>query len=176
MKKSQKSRRFCPFFLAAMMGLACSCSGQEAVPEPVSAPIPSAISETEGSIHASGEEDEMKAEIKVTINGKSWTAVLEDTPSVRSLLERLPLTLTMQELNGNEKYYRFSDSFPTKEERVERIYAGDLMLYQSQYLVLFYEDHPTSYRYTRLGQLKNPAGLAEAVGSGTVKISFEQVS
>ena len=76
----------------------------------------------------------MKAEIKVTINGKSWTAVLEDTPSVRSLLERLPLTLTMQELNGNEKYYRFSDSFPTKEERVERIHAGDLMLYQSPVL------------------------------------------
>lgn len=180
MQKSQKVRRFCCLCLAVMMSLFCGCSVQD-TSEVVFSPTSSVVSEAEGSIlteeSMSGqEENEMQTEIRITVNGKSWTAALEDTPSVRALLEKLPLTLTMQELNGNEKYYRFSDSFPTKEERMEEIHAGDLMLYQSQYLVLFYEDHPTSYRYTRLGQLQSPSGLAEAAGAGAVEVSFERIS
>lgn len=56
-----------------------------------------------------------------------------------ALLEKLPLTLNMDELNGNEKFYFFSEKFPTDSEPVGNIRAGDLMLYGSLCLVLFYE-------------------------------------
>lgn len=47
------------------------------------------------------------------------------------------------------------------------------MLYGSSCIVLFYENFSTSYRYTRIGRVDNPAGLAAAVGSGSVTVSFE---
>ena len=48
------------------------------------------------------------------------------------------------------------------------------MLYGSTCIVLFYESFSTSYRYTRIGRVDNPAGLAAAVGSGSVTVSFER--
>jgi len=48
------------------------------------------------------------------------------------------------------------------------------VLYNSNTLVLFYETFATSYRYTRLGRLDNPTGLATALGRGHVAVTFEQ--
>ena len=42
--------------------------------------------------------------LQLFINGKEFTATLYDTSAARALLEKLPMILTMQELNGNEKY------------------------------------------------------------------------
>ena len=47
------------------------------------------------------------------------------------------------------------------------------MLYQSDYLVVFYENHSTTYDYTRLGVIDNADGLAEALGSGSAQVTFE---
>lgn len=84
----------------------------------------------------------------------------------------MPLTINMSELHGNEKYYYFNQSLPTNSERIGNIENGDLMLYGSDCLVLFYESFSTSYTYTRLGKIDNPSGLSEAVGKGNVQVTF----
>ena len=113
--------------------------------------------------------DEM-GKIEIKIGDKIFAASLEDNEAARALAEKLPLDVTMMELNGNEKYYRFSSSFPTNDACPGNIRAGDLMLYGGSYVVLFYKDFPTDYRYTRLGRLDDPVGLAKAVGEGDVKV------
>lgn len=75
----------------------------------------------------------------------------------------------MSELHGNEKYYYFNKSLPTNSERVGRIENGDLMLYGSDCLVLFYESFSSGYSYTKLGKVDNPSELEDAVGSGMWK-------
>ena len=74
---------------------------------------------------------------------------------------------------GNEKYYYFNESLPTNSERIGKINTGDLMLYGSDCLVLFYKSFSTSYSYTRLGHIDNPQGLADVVGSGNITVTFE---
>ena len=79
----------------------------------------------------------------------------------------------MTELNGNEKYYDFPSALPTNASVGGDIKAGDLMLYGSNVLVLFYKNFNTSYSYTKLGYVDNPTGLAQALGAGNVIVKFE---
>lgn len=112
--------------------------------------------------------------IKIIVNGKTFNATLNDNESAHRFLEKLPLEVTMTELNGNEKYYRFNENFPSNDERVGKISTGDLMLYDSSYVVIFYKNFSTSYSYTRLGKILDIDGLDTILGSGNVTVKFER--
>jgi hypothetical protein len=56
----------------------------------------------------------------------------------------------------------------------ERSRNGDLMLYGSNTLVVFYLTFDSSYSYRRLGRVDDPAGLAEALGPRGVRVAFSQ--
>ena len=118
-----------------------------------------------------GGEESMRLNIKV--GDKNFTATLESNNTTKSSLEKLPLTINMSELHGNEKYYYFDESLPTNSQSIRNINTGDLMLYGSDCLVLFYKSFSTSYSYTRLGHIDNPQGLADVVGSGNITVTFE---
>ena len=120
------------------------------------------------------ETEAVTTKIKITVNGKIFDATIDDNESARAFLEKLPLELKMNELNGNEKYYRFNENFPSNDERVGKISTGDLMLYDSSYIVIFYKDFSTSYSYTRLGRILNIADLASTLGGGNVTVKFER--
>ena len=108
----------------------------------------------------------------ITINGQSFLVTLYDNETVAALKEKMPLTLDMSELNGNEKYNYLSFSLPTNASNPGQIHAGDLMLYGSDCLVLFYQSFSTSYRYTPIGRVNDPSGLADTVGSGSIQVTF----
>ncbi|MEO8795242.1 MAG: cyclophilin-like fold protein [Daejeonella sp.] len=111
--------------------------------------------------------------IKITVNSKTFTAILLDNNSAKSFKEMLPLTLNMTELNGNEKYYDLPNTLPTNSSNPGTIKNGDLMLYGSKTLVLFYKTFSTSYSYTKLGSVDDVTGLTSALGSGNVTVTFE---
>lgn len=114
--------------------------------------------------------------INVTVGSRTFAATLADSETGRAFYNMLPLTLNMSELNGNEKYCYLDTSLPTATYRPGTINTGDLMLYGSSCVVLFYETFSSGYSYTRLGTLTDPAGLADALGAGAVTVGFEKVS
>ena len=115
-------------------------------------------------------------QINVVIGSKTFTATLADSETGEAFAALLPLSVTMNELNGNEKYHYLSSSLPTDSYQPGTIHAGDLMLYGNNCVVLFYETFNTSYSYTRIGAIDNPSGLAAALGSGDVSVRFESSS
>lgn len=111
--------------------------------------------------------------MKIKIGSMTFAATLYDNPATTRLKAMLPLTLDMNELNGNEKYFHFSTNLPADASNPEMIRAGDLMLWGDNSLVLFYKTFPTSYSYTKLGRIENSSELSSAVGKGNVKVTFE---
>lgn len=109
--------------------------------------------------------------MKLIIGDKTFPVKLENNETAQALKAQLPLSLTMTELNGNEKYYYYS-TLPTAATRPGTIHAGDIMLYGSNTLVIFYETFESEYSYTRIGSVTNPDGLAEALGSGDVQVEW----
>ncbi len=108
----------------------------------------------------------------VTVGGAPFDIAWESSDAAAAFQALLPLTLTLRELNGNEKFLYLDEALPSQPESVGQIQAGDLMLYGNDCVVLFYKSFTTSYSYTRLGRITDPAGLADAVGAGDVVAAF----
>lgn len=111
--------------------------------------------------------------MKIKIGTETFMATLEANETAMAFKAKLPLSLAMLELNGNEKYAQLPADLPTSTADVGTIHEGDLMLWGANTLVVFYKTFKTSYRYSKLGRIDNPRGLAAAVGSRNVTISFE---
>lgn len=111
--------------------------------------------------------------INIKVNSKTFTATLLDNKSAKAFKEMLPLTMEMTELNGNEKYADLPNSLPTNSYNPQTIKNGDLMIYGTNTLVLFYKNFSTPYSYTKLGSLDDVTGLTTALGSGNVTVTFE---
>lgn len=111
--------------------------------------------------------------IIITIENKKYEAILYDNSTTKELIKKFPITITMSDLNGNEKYYNFSKSFYTSSENVANINKGDIMLFGDNCLVIFYKSFSTRYKYTKLGYIKNTEDLENSFGKGDINITFE---
>lgn len=116
---------------------------------------------------------QQSSKMKITIGNRSFTARLCKNQTVINIKEMLPLSLSMTELNGNEKYAELPQKVSISPIHPRQIKAGDLMMYGSRTFVLFYKSFPTSYDYTPIGRIEDISGLVEAVGKGNVEVTFE---
>lgn len=120
------------------------------------------------------DKDEMeRIKIKITGNTQIFTATLLDNNTAKAFKKMLPLTIKMNELNGNEKFGDLPSSLPTNPSVPKTITNGDLMMYGSKTLVVFYKTFTTSYSYTKLGQIDDVAGLSSVLGTGDIVVTFE---
>ena len=110
----------------------------------------------------------------MTVGERRFAITLTDTPAARAFADQFQLTLEMAELNGNEKHADLPKALPVNASRPGTIRTGDLMLYGSDTLVVFYVSFESSYSYTRLGSVDDPAGLAQALGRRGVRVVFSK--
>ena len=128
---------------------------------------PGAGNNSDSNRHPTGDQ------MRIKIGTNAFPATLYDNATAAAFKSLLPMTVNMGELNGNEKYFDLSGNLPTNASNPRMIQSGDLMIYGSNTLVLFYKTFPTSYSYTTLGRINDTEGLAAAVGSGNVTVTYE---
>lgn len=71
----------------------------------------------------------------------------------------------MNELNGNEKYFYLEESLPVNPYSPNTIEKGDIMLFGSSCLIIFYS-------YTRIGKINNVNNLDTVLGNDDVTVTF----
>lgn len=128
-----------------------------------------AVARDAGGMSAETSEDER---MWMSIGERRFAITLADTDAARAFAARLPLTLDMAELNGNEKHGDVSEALPANASRPGTLRNGDLMLYGSKTVVIFYETFRSPYSYTRLGHVDDPDDLARTVGRRNVRVVF----
>ncbi|GFM64282.1 hypothetical protein PSCICJ_04000 [Pseudomonas cichorii] len=116
----------------------------------------------------------LPSRIWMTVREKRFAITLADTEAAREFIAMLPLSIEMPDLNSNEKHATLSKSLSRNEIRPGIIRTGDLMLYGSQTLVVFYRSFTSPYSYTRLGHVDDTSGFENAVGRDAAKIEFSK--
>ena len=110
--------------------------------------------------------------IWMAVGERRFAVTLADNEAARAFVAQLPLTLDMPDLNGNEKHVKLPKALPTNATRPGTIRNGDLMLWGSDTLVVFYLTFDSPYSYTRLGRIEEAAALPQVLGPGQVRVTF----
>lgn len=108
----------------------------------------------------------INSNVEIIINNKSYKLELENNKTTLELIKLLPLEITMNDLNNNEKYFYLDKNLPTEEENINNINKGDVMLFGNNCLVIFYKSFETSYTYTKIGHISN----LEDLSNGSVNV------
>jgi uncharacterized repeat protein (TIGR02543 family) len=108
-----------------------------------------------------------------SFTSSTFTVTIYDNASTKALVAKLPMTVRLTQMNGNEYYsYLTGTKLPSAALPVSIIQEGDFMLYGDDCLVIFYKTFTSGYSYTRLGYVDNPSGLQKALESGSVTIKL----
>ncbi|MEC5339763.1 cyclophilin-like fold protein [Enterococcus casseliflavus] len=112
--------------------------------------------------------------VVITVGQQNFLAKFYENEVSEHLMNQMPFTVTMSDLNNNEKYYHFSENLPEMTtERPEIIHEGEIMSWNSHTLVLFYQTFTNSYGgYNRIGVIEDPTGLKEVLGAEDVEVIF----
>ncbi|MGL4785827.1 MAG: cyclophilin-like fold protein, partial [Cetobacterium sp.] len=78
-----------------------------------------------------------------------------------------------EDFNQNEKFHHFSEKFPVNPKKIENIKTGDIVFYETNFFVIFYEDFKTQYVYTPIGTINNISGLKEVLKKSKVTVELK---
>ena len=139
------------FILPAM--LAC-----EKLPDPV-VPDPHQEEQNEGKENngknnSGGIDNTMPETIKITISGKTLPVKIEDNEATKALVAALreaSITYEAHDYGGFEKVGSLGRTLPTSDTQITT-QAGDVVLYGSNQIVLFYGSN--TWSYTRIGKMQ----------------------
>ncbi|MDO4163000.1 MAG: cyclophilin-like fold protein [Bacteroides sp.] len=140
--------------------------------------IPETTTSTEdsgnGSDNQSNNDSNMTTKMRITVNGHTLTATLQDNATARAIAERLPMTLPMMDLYGREMCYRFSESLPTDNVSTRGYSVGEIIYYPPMHsFVIMYEQNGENFQMQHIGQIDS--GVEIFSGIGDVDVLFEAV-
>ena len=115
--------------------------------------------------------------IYITIGGQTQSITLVDNAATRALVQKLPVTVTLNSSGGFEIWGPLGFSLPSSNQQITA-QPGDVVLYNGSNICLFYDSN--SWSYTRLGKID---GLSESqlrtflkAGESNISVTLAQTS
>ena len=115
-----------------------------------------------------------QTKVRLKVGGNTMTATLTDNEATRELtklLEHGDLTIRMSDYGGFEKVGALPQSLPASNTQITTV-PGDIMLYQGNQMVIFYDSN--SWSYTRLGKIDGAtvSNLRQFLGNGDITLTL----
>lgn len=151
--------------LGLLLGL-LSLGACEARQQPVSVPY--------APVAAGASLKPERLRLSMRVDERRFAVTLSDNATGHAFAAMLPLTLDMAELNGNEKHADLAKALPANASRPGTIRNGDLMLYGTKTVVVFYKTFTSPYSYSAIGRVADPEGLAQTLGRHGAQVEFIQ--
>lgn len=117
-------------------------------------------------------QEDTKMKLRVEAGGSTFTAALEENEAAAALVEMMeaaPIVIEMRDYSGFEKVGSLGASLPASDSQMST-QAGDIVLYNSSQIVMFYGSN--SWSYTKLAEVEDLSGWEEALGNGNVTVTF----
>lgn len=113
--------------------------------------------------------------INITVSGKTVTATVMDNPIAKDFVSLLPLTMSMKDLFGREKFGHLQRALSEKGPRTSRYEVGDIAYWSPthDFAVYYHQDGETipSPGIIPIGKIKGGAEVFNVRGS--VKVTIE---
>ena len=145
----------------------------------ITAPQPTEPEPSESQLVETTTERTVEKMLQMKIGGTAVRVNWENNRSVealKALCENGPLVIQMSMYGGFEQVGPIGSRLPSDDVQTTTS-AGDIVLYSSNQIVVFYGSN--SWAYTRLGHItdRDAAGIAALLGNGnvTITISMEEV-
>lgn len=109
---------------------------------------------------------EMGTIVEVRVGDNTLDMILEEnesTEELTKLLENGDIVMSASNYGGFEKVCKLGTSITSNDEQITTE-SGDVMLYQGNQIVIFYDSN--SWAYTRIGRIEAPQDILENVLSG----------
>ncbi len=146
--------------------------GEDAPSQSEEVPAESGEAAARGAEEHAQEDEEM--ELKLTIADTPVSVEWQDNESVKALKELAkegPLTVEMEMYGGFEQVGSLGSRLPSSDSQTTTS-CGDIVLYSSDRIVIFYGSN--SWSYTRLGRITDKSGeeLRSLLSNGDVSITI----
>ena len=165
--------------LLAVMPAACSAPEGDAVTDAGGAGSTQSAeneeaAENDESAETEDNTEEEIIEMKMTINDTAVNVSWENNASVKALEKMAgngPVTIETEAYGGFEQVGPIGATLPSSDTNI-KTKAGDIMLYTSSQMVIFYGSN--SWAYTRLGKItdKTDSELRELLGGDGVTVTI----
>ena len=166
-------KRVLTLLLAIMLIIMTACGKSDNSPTPSNTDEPSTTITTPQDDNSTTKEDET-ANMKLTlkIDGIEVDVIWADNDSVKALknLAKDGLTINMSKYGGFEQVGSIGSTLPSSDTRITTN-PGDIVLYSSNQIVLFYDSN--TWSYTKLGHINlSKSELTDLLGDEDVVITL----
>lgn len=160
------------FLIAIMIIALTSCGKSNSTPTPTTDEPSTTITTPSGDNQTTKEDETANMELTLKIDGIEVDVVWADNDSVKALknLAKDGLTINMSKYGGFEQVGSIGSTLLSADTRITTN-PGDIVLYSSNQIVLFYDSN--TWSYTKLGHINlSKSELTDLLGDEDVVITL----
>ena len=166
-------KKLLTILLAITLILLTSCGNSNSTPTPTTDEPSTTITTPQDDNSTTKEDEAANMKLTLKIDGIEVDVIWADNDSVRALknLAKDGLTINMSKYGGFEQVGSIGSTLPSSDTRITTS-PGDIVLYSSNQIVIFYDSN--TWSYTKLGHINlSKSELTDLLGDEDVVVTID---